>query len=261
MSAQGWRSDVERLLRWTERDNQLLARAKTKLTDEERNVVHAVVVSGGDAAALAAALGPLVMAKLKARGLQPPAKFREPAAKVWNVLKAPLRVAWVPEAGADPIAIAAAFAQRYSVHLDTLTDHCDAAAKATTALAHGLKTLGTSGELIQLTEQIQAHVRQMHAVATDCAHPNGDAARWASQSVDLARDATEGFDLLKRLSTGLRDMGTKCRALVESLREWADAPEAERAARAPAMAARVRAARDVVISMHEDFLSLVFPSN
>jgi hypothetical protein len=253
-----WAEDVELLLRWTERDEKALEKARAKLTEEERAVIDAVVETRGEPRALAERLGPIVLAKLKARGIRPPERLREPAAKAWNAVKTPLKLAWRPPAKADPAKLAEAFADRYSARLETLTKEGAAAAHAAATLAEGLRAAGATKELLAAATELQVHVQQLRSAATSCVHPEGDRTRWLADVANLAREATEMVDLAQRLGTGLRGLHEQADALAASLREWVDAPPRERAARAESMAVRVRAARDAAIAMHEDFLGLIF---
>lgn len=255
-----WRDDLDLLLRMTDRDEKLLARAKKKLSDDERRIIDAVVETKGDLEALKQRLGPLLIAKLTARCIGPRAKPGS-GAEVWKIVEAPLRVAWTPPSSADPFALAEAFTARYATKLEELTGRCDTAAKAAASLSQGLKTLKSSRELLELAGKLQAQVQELRSVAQDCAHPSPDKAKWASDAADLAREAHETLSLVERLMKGIGTLDAALSSVATSLRDWIDAPVDERAERAESMGARVRAAHEVALAMHEDFLTLVFANS
>jgi hypothetical protein len=219
------------------------------------------VETKGDVEALKQRLGPLLIAKVKARCIGPQPGPGEGAAEVWKILEAPLRVAWTPPAKADPLALAEAFTARYATKLEELTGRCDVAAKAAASLSQGLKTLRSSRELIELAGELQAQVQELRSVAQDCAHPGPDKVKWASDAAELVHEAQETANLVQRLTKGIGELDASLSSVATSLREWVDAPVDKRAEGAESMGMRVRAAHAVTVAMHKDFLKLVFANS
>jgi hypothetical protein len=251
-----WQADIEQIVRWADADPRFIDRAGAHLGEEERAALKAVVRSGGDLGAVAEAVGPLVMAKLRAR-VPMPQRAREPVAKAWKVVKTPLAVAWSP-AGIEPGAIAQEFLERYGAQIETLTGTATAAAAKAKTLVRSLKSLAASKELLEAANDLREQIGELNTIVANCTHPEEDRASWAARAEELLRESVQLIEDVRTIRQLTTDLGERLEHLANALQEWADAPPATRASQAESMAARVRAVADAAADMHEQFLGALF---
>lgn len=253
-----WRSDVALLCDMAEKDKRLLDRLGKHLRAEEKEILEAIVRSHGDPKSLAEQLGPIAIARLKARGVSVPQRVREPAAQAWKILQVPLKMAWRPPAKPTPQKLAQAFLDNYGARLATLSTDAKAVDKAVGTLAECLRSVGATKDLLGLAQSLQSEVKKLEAVATSCTHAHHDAGKWATDCAQLTRESAQTLQMVRSLGERLNAMGDQLDELAGSVREWVEAKPIDRAKRAEAMAVRMKAASDVVASMREDFLAAVF---
>lgn len=250
MTDETWRADVERILAWTRADQRFLQRVGARLGPDERTALAAVVETRGDPAALAQRLSPLLLAKLRIRQAALPPRVRQPADAALKVLENALTEGWKPP---DAQQLAESFTERYAASLESLTGAASAAAAKAKALSGALKSLSESKELLGAVEALREQAGELQAAATACTHPEDDRTAWLERARELLREAADTIETLKSLRSRATELAKRSEQIAAALREWIEAPAKERAARAEAMATRVRAAADAAMGMYEQF--------
>lgn len=253
MSDATWTADVDRLLALAKADEHIVEHLATRLDEDQRKILGAILASRGEPRALVERLGPVLVRKVKVGRIHAPAAGEN----AWRFLRIPLKAAWTPPRTADPQKIAIAFLDRYAARLDELTEAGARAGSAAASLAHALRALGGSKDMVKLVEDIRSSVARVQAAAAGCGHAGADRLRWAEDAAHLARTSADAADQVRRLRDSVAGMAKVADDLAASLRRWAEAPPAARAATAASMAARFRAAGDAARAMREEFAQFV----
>lgn len=250
-----WKADVQALKEWLARDAAFLDHMKGSVLSEwEVSVLQAVAKSQGDPVQLRKLLSTMDIARLTARAAISD-ELRLSPAEAWKRVRANLEKSWSPKAKA--VDVSKEFYKRYKVRLESLEGAAGNSVAALERLEASLKTMRTANDLKDAAMGLQGQIQELQEVVRSCSHPEG--AAWAKEVASMAREAKETLDSAKSLLEGLKSAQKQCVELAQSLREWREMAPKERAATAEAMASRVAAAREVVVSMRDDLIRTLLP--
>jgi hypothetical protein len=255
VTASTWNNDVEQLLTWAKADERFIARVGARLGEDERAVLQAIVTTRGDLKSMVQQLGPLALAKLRAR-VHVPDRFRGGANRAWKILEVPLKQSWSPQ---NPEALAQEFFGRYGAKVETLTGEATRAAVAAKAVATTLKAFAGTKDLVKAAAQLSAQADRLEASVSRCIHhERAERAAWLGTSGSITHEGIQTVESVRAMTARAKEYAQHIESIARSLDDWTKASVGERAATAPAMAEYVRAAAQAAAEMQEKFLDALF---
>jgi hypothetical protein len=252
------RADVERMLAWAKADDRFLDRMQGRIGVEQRKALDAIIGSGGDLGAIAQKIGPIALAKLRARRSSVPEASRRPTEDLMRLIETPLQMSWAAPADLSAEELARVFLEKYSARLAELSGHVSRAAAAARGLAQVMRSVSEAKDLVEVIATVRQEMQQLGAAASACAHPDDDRARWGVDAEQLLHEAVDTVEALRSIQSKARALGERATQIANAFSAWVDAPDHVKAGQAESMATQVHAAAKTVSSMREEFLGALF---